>query len=203
MFVQTLKTLYSSHSSIREIITILNNSRYITEIQPVAGNPLLFNTGFRFFTHLNTPMDLFYDLNNKEFIRTRESPYPLKPPHLIGFIGSITDSEYIDRVIGQYCLHFNKIKSDLSTSDEVLTGFGFVDYFDSDNVVAKGSDLSAIEILDSDGRRLSSSVFQIIEEEGITQLPLRKTFYDPLYFNGTEFSEYRTRDYDKDDDEDS
>lgn len=201
MLVETLKTLYSPNSSVKEILKILNNSRYITEIRKAPEIPLLFNTGFRFSTHLGTPMDLYFDLNYHEVIRTRESPYELKPPHLIGFIGTIKNTQYIDQVIEVFCIHMDKAEVALANSESLLRGLGIVDYFNADKVIAEGSCLSTIEIINGIGEKKDHTFFQLIEGNKITQLPLRKTLDEPVFFDGTRFSEYNLGHFENDEDE--
>lgn len=199
MLVQTLKTLYSPDTPDTDIYRILNDSRYITDIRKGAEIPILLNTGFRFSTHLGKFMDLYFDLYNKEVIRTPESPLFLKPPQLLGFIGTIRDTQYIDHAVEKICVQINNAEYGLDDSDDILMGLGIVDLDNIDDVISNGSKLSSIAIIDAEDKKLDYSTFIIYGDGEPIQLPLRKSFGDLVYFDGSRFSknnpDYEEYDY--------
>ncbi|MEO8774299.1 MAG: hypothetical protein ABI371_08235 [Gelidibacter sp.] len=187
MLAQTLKTLYSPDE---DIYSILNQSHCITKIRKDSEIPLLFHTGFKFCTHRGIVMDLYFDLKHQEIIRTPEFTHVLKPLPFMGHIGTITNTPYVDFVTEKLCVKINRAEADLSNPDNILRGLGFVDYYNSDIVIAKGYHLPTIEIMDAGNKKEDYSFFQIIEGEEVIQLPLRKSFEDLVFFDGTIFSEY-------------
>ncbi len=192
MLSDILKTLYSSNG---DIYQILNQSRYIIDIEKKSDFLLLFNTGFRLSTHKGVYMDLYFDLMNQEVIRSPQSPLPIKPPHLLGFIGVILDSKYLERAFNYFCVNIDSTKADFSDPDDLLKGVGLVNYSNIDEVVEKGSLLPVIEILDGNNEKQDHSTFQIINEEECIELPLRRTFGPTVFFDGIRFSEYNSGRY--------
>jgi hypothetical protein len=184
-----LKTLYFGNDS--DIYKILNQSLYITEIENKTDILVLFNTGFRFITHKGTPVELYFDLLNQNIIRNSKSPLPIKPPHLIGFMGVILKYQYLERVLDFFCVNIDSQKIITSKSTDLFQGLGLVYYFDIDEVLTNGDFSTEIEILDGNNERKTHSSFQIINDNDCVNLPLRRTFNQIVYYNGSWFSEYR------------
>lgn len=195
MLSDILKTLYLGDDS--DIYRLLNRSRYITDIEKNSDFLLLFNTGFRFVTHKGTYLELYFDLLNQEIIRTPKSPLQIKPPHLIGFIGTIVESQYLERVFDYFCVNIDTRFTTSPDQEDLLKGLGFVNYLNIDEVLNNGSFSSEIEILDGNGDKQSHSMFQIIDGDRCINLPLRRTFDHVVFYNGSLFSEYRRSDYSK------
>lgn len=195
MLSDILKTLYFGDNT--EIYRIINQSRYITDIERETDILLLFNTGFRFITHKDTYMELYFDLLNQDVIRTPKSPLPIKPPHLIGFIGAILKSQYLERVVDYFCVNLNSKETTSPDPENLLKGLGLVNYLNVDDILYNGSISSEIDILDGNGKKQSHSNFQIVDDEECINLPLRRTFEQIVFYNGTWFTEYESNSYNK------
>lgn len=190
MLADILETLYSDDSDIYDIIDILNESRYITDIED-PGSLWLFNTGFRFNMHTGKYMDLYFDLKNQEVIRIPESPYDRKTPQLIGFLGQIGETGYIDSSTTCLCIWIDSNTPDSPEPDDIFKGLGIVEPQDGSQISENGSVLVSFNMLDGNGDRYEHSSFQIFNEDESIELPLRRTFEPSVYFDCYEFSEYR------------